>query len=45
MKQINVQSKVDFTKDGKNYHYGLFSSNGVGNQAYKFLPPRIFEIP
>jgi hypothetical protein len=38
-KRINVQSKVDFTKDGtsdaklpqKNYHYGIFSYSGIGN--------------
>jgi hypothetical protein len=40
-KRINVQSKVDFTKDGtynvtvqttpKFYHYGFFSFSGVGN--------------
>ncbi len=41
-KKINIQSKVDFTKDGTSnipsldyskffYHYGFLSSNGHGN--------------
>jgi hypothetical protein len=45
---------VDVTRDGtsnvtiqttqKNYHYEFFSSSGVGNEAYNFLPPYI-EVP
>jgi hypothetical protein len=28
----------------KIYHYGFFSSKGIGYQTYNFLPPHI-EVP
>ncbi len=37
MEHPMLQSKLP----QKNYHYGFFSSIGVGNEAYNFLPTRI----